>query len=112
MLTPQSPVIPLICLYKLEFGDSIKHSLKVTDDQGVERSTKTRVPIVNSESKGKEFLHFIHKFSRARKLMSWDDGPTTLISKFELHLQGSFQLDWQEILNLTDPNDDRNVEYF
>jgi hypothetical protein len=41
----------------------------------------------------------------------WDDG-LTLISKFELHLQGSFQLDWQEILDSTDPNDDRNVAHF
>jgi hypothetical protein len=43
--------------------------------------------------------------------MSWDDGPT-LISKFKLHLQGSFQLNWQEILDSTDPNDHRNVAYF
>jgi hypothetical protein len=43
--------------------------------------------------------------------MSWDDGPM-LISKFELHLQGSFQLNWQEILDSTDPDDDCNVAYF
>ncbi len=36
-----------------------------------------------------------------------------LLSKCcELHLQGSYQIDWQEILDATDPNDDWNVEYF
>jgi hypothetical protein len=77
----------------------------------VEQSTETRVRVVTSKSKGKKFLNFIPKFSKAQELMSWDNG-TTLISKFELHLQGSFQLNWQEILNLTDPNDNCNVAYF
>jgi hypothetical protein len=80
-----APAIPLVCLYKPETGGYITHSLKVRDEQGVERSTETRVPVVTSESKGEEFLNFISKFSRARELMSWDNGPT-LISKFKLHL--------------------------
>ncbi len=44
----------------------------------------------------------------------WDNsGPSALISKFELHLQqGSYQTTWQEILDATDPNDDRDVELF
>jgi hypothetical protein len=72
--------------------------LKVTDADGVERSTETRVPIADSEAKGEAFLlHFcIYKFSQARELTSSDNGAT-LLSRLELHLQGSFQIDWQEI---------------
>jgi hypothetical protein len=43
--------------------------------------------------------------------MSWDNG-VTLISKFELHLQGSFQTGWQEIIDATNPDGDRNVDFF
>jgi hypothetical protein len=60
-----APAIQLVCLYKPETGDSIKRSLKIRDEEGVEGSTETRVPVVTSESEGKEFLNFISKFSRA-----------------------------------------------
>jgi hypothetical protein len=109
------PAIPLICQYEPEAGESIKHALKVTDAaDGVEEQaiyTETRIPIIDSEAKGENVLHFIYKFSQARELMSWNYWAT-LISKFELHLQGSYQIDWQEILDATDPNDERNGEYF
>jgi hypothetical protein len=106
-----TPAIPLVCEYEPDSGESIKHTLKVTDDDGIERSTETRVPIVGSEAKREALLHFITKFTRARQLMSWNDGPT-LLSKIEMHLQGSYQTDWQEIIDSTDPADDRTVEFF
>jgi hypothetical protein len=43
--------------------------------------------------------------------MSWNDGPT-LLSKFSLHLQGSYQMDWQKILHATDPNEQCYIDFF
>jgi hypothetical protein len=43
--------------------------------------------------------------------MNWIDGATPL-SKFEYHLHGSYQNDWREILAASNPNDDRNANYF
>ena len=106
-----NPVIPLICAYKPGTEASIKHTLKRTDYLGVTRSTETTVPIVDSETKGEAFLHFLYKFSRTRELMHWINGAT-LLSKFELHLQGSYQDDWSEILEASDPNDDRDANFF
>jgi hypothetical protein len=107
-----NPVFSLICTYKPGTEASIKHALKRTDDQGITRSIETStVPIVNSEVKEEAFLHFLYKFSRTQELMHWIDGATFL-SKFQLHLQGSYQTDWNEILEATDPNEDRDANYF
>ncbi len=43
--------------------------------------------------------------------MNWIDGAT-LLSKFELHLHGSYQDDWRSILAASNPNDDRDAAYF
>jgi L-asparaginase/Glu-tRNA(Gln) amidotransferase subunit D len=43
--------------------------------------------------------------------MTWDNGPA-LISRFELHLQGSYQTDWQEILDTTGPDNNCNINFF
>jgi hypothetical protein len=106
-----NPVIPLICTYKPGTEAPIKHMLKRMDDQGITRSTETTVPVVNSATKGEEFLLFLYKFSHARELMQWID-RATLLSKFVLHLQGSYQNDWNDILEATDPNEDRDAKYF
>jgi hypothetical protein len=106
-----APAIPLICEYEPDSVESLKHTLKVADDEGIEWSAETRVPVVNPDAKGEAFLHFISRFTRARQLMSWNDGPT-LLSKFELHLQGSYQIDWQEIIESTDPGEPRDVAFF
>jgi hypothetical protein len=89
----------------------MKHTLKHTDDQGIRQCMETTVPIINSKVKEEAFLHFLHKLSRTQELMQWIDGAT-LLSKFQLHLQGSYQTDWNELLEATDPNEDRDVNYF
>jgi hypothetical protein len=43
--------------------------------------------------------------------MSWIDRAMHLF-KFELHLQGSFQDDWQEIFKATGPSEDCDAKYF
>jgi hypothetical protein len=43
--------------------------------------------------------------------MQWIDGAT-LLSNFQLHLQGSYQTDWNELLEATDPNKDCHANYF
>jgi hypothetical protein len=104
------PVFPLISLFKLGTDASIKHSLKITDAQGITRTTQTKVPIVDSKAKEEAFLHFLYQFSCTPELMNWIDGAT-LLSKFELHLHGSYQDDWRSILAASDPNDDRDAAY-
>jgi hypothetical protein len=61
--------------------------------------------------KEEEFFLFLYKFSRAQELMQWID-RATLLSKFQLHLQGSYQNDWHNILEATDPNEDCDANYF
>jgi hypothetical protein len=76
------------------------------DGQGVAGSTETSVPIVNSKAKEEAFLYFLYKFTCAPELMQWID-RRTFLSKFELHLQGSYQNDWNDLLDAIDPNEDR-----
>jgi hypothetical protein len=88
-----NPVFPLIRLYKPGTEEYIKHSFRQTDNQGITRCSETKVRIVNSEAKEEAFLHFLYKFSWTRKLRNLIH-RTTLLSKFEFHLQGSYQNDW------------------
>jgi hypothetical protein len=88
------------------------YTLKVADASGVDWSSKIKWPIIDSKSKGKAFLHFIFKLSSARELITSRDNGPTLISKFELRLQGSYQTDWKDILDATDPNDERNIKFY
>jgi hypothetical protein len=98
MQAAYNPVIPLICTYKPGTEEPIKYTLKRTDDQGVNTIYGDFSPtIVNSEAKEEAFLHFLYKFSRTRELMQWID-KATLLSKFQLHLQGCYQTDWNNIL--------------
>jgi hypothetical protein len=66
---------------------------------------------VDSEAKEKAFLHFLYKFSRAQELMFWNVGAT-LLSKFDLHLQGSYQVNWHKMLDATEPNNNRDANFF
>jgi hypothetical protein len=82
------------------------------DANRAKQSTETRVLIIKSAAKGEAFLHFIYKLLQVQELMTWNDGSTPL-SKFKLHLrQGCYQIYWQEIFDVTDPNDDRNMKFF
>jgi hypothetical protein len=105
------PVFPLNSLYKLGAEVSIKHLLEVTDAQGITRCMEAKVPIVNSEAKEEAFLHFLYQFFCTQELMEWINGAT-LLSKFEHQLHGSYQDNWREILSASDPNDDRDANYF
>jgi hypothetical protein len=45
------------------------------------------------------------------KKLTWDE-VATLLSYVKLCLQGSYQTNWQDILDATNPNDDCNVNFF
>jgi hypothetical protein len=105
------PVFFLILLYKPGTEEFIKHLLEVTDAQGITRCAETKVLIVNSKAKEEAFLHFLYQFSCTPELMNWIDGAT-LLSKFKHHLHGSYQNNWREILAASDPNDNRDANYF
>jgi hypothetical protein len=64
-----------------------------------------------SKAEEEFFLHSLHKFLHTGELMKWINGAT-IISKFEYHLQGSYQNDWREIVGATDPNEDCDANYF
>jgi hypothetical protein len=71
------PVFPLILLYKPGTEVSIKHSLKVTDAQGITRCRETKVLIVDSEAK-KSFPSLplpVLAHLRTNELDQWSNTP-------------------------------------
>jgi hypothetical protein len=66
---------------------------------------------IRSKGRSFAFLHFLYKFSQTQELMPWIDGAM-LLSKFELYLQGTYEVDRYESLDATDSNEDRDAKFF
>ena len=91
------PVVTIKSKFKADELDYVSHSRKETNANGVEKSKKVKVPILNSESSDEEFLYMLAQFKHARSALQWDDGDE-LAENFRSSLQGSQLEDWDELL--------------
>jgi hypothetical protein len=108
--TEIEPIVSLKSKFDPTELETIEHARKVTVE-GVEQSTKVKVPLLTSESGDEAFLYLLTQFKHARTVMQWTTGPI-LLQSFRLHLQGSYISDWDDNLAATVDDAVQDVDFF
>ena len=88
------PVIPIKADYDESLVEYIKHRRSESNNNVTEEISE-RVPILPDDATAHRIVTFLAAFNQARRHMQWTTGPK-LFQRFELHLQGTHLLTWQD----------------